>query len=242
MPYSLGTYGLGLVAGVLSSLSPCVLPLIPLVVGPAVSAHPLGLLALSGGLALSFTVIGLAVATVGLAAGLDADFFRLAAAVLMVGFGLVLLSKPFHDRFAALAAGFGNFGSGLMQKVTGNGVASQFTVGLLLGAVWSPCVGPTLGAASLFASQQQHLAGVALTMALFGIGASLPLLLMGWLGRAAVARWRGYLLTANRYGNAALGVVLIGTGALVGVGFDKQLETILVNASPAWLTDLTTRF
>jgi cytochrome c biogenesis protein CcdA len=242
MAYSLGTYGLGMVAGVLSTLSPCVLPLVPLVVGPAVSAHPLGLLALSGGLALSFTVIGLVVATVGLAAELDADFFRLVAAVLMVGFGLMLLSRPFHDRFAASAARFGDFGNGLMQKVTGHGVASQFVIGLLLGAVWSPCVGPTLGAASLFASQQQHLIDVTLTMALFGIGASLPLLLIGWFGRVAIARWRGYLLTANRYGKSALGVVLIATGALVGTGVDKRLETILVNASPTWLTDLTTRF
>src|SRR5260370_23536224 len=76
MDFSLGTYGLGIVAGILSTLSPCVLPLIPLVVRPAASAHPLGLLALSSGLALSFTVIGLLVATIGLAAGLDADFFR----------------------------------------------------------------------------------------------------------------------------------------------------------------------
>ncbi|MGE0853240.1 MAG: cytochrome c biogenesis CcdA family protein [Hyphomicrobiaceae bacterium] len=242
MPYSLGTYGLGMAAGVLSTLSPCVLPLIPLVVGPALSAHPLGLLALSGGLALSFTVIGLVVATVGLAAGLDADFFRIVAAVLMVGFGLVLLSGRLQDRFGASAARFGDLGNGLMHKVTGHGVAGQFMIGLLLGAVWSPCVGPTLGAASLFASQGQHLADVALTMALFGIGASLPLLLIGWFGRVAVARWRGYLLTANRYGKSALGVVLIATGALVGSGLDKHLEAILVNASPAWLTDLTTRF
>src|SRR5260370_1658459 len=74
MDFSLGTYGLGIVAGILSTLSPCVLPLIPLVVRPAASAHPLGLLALSSGLALSFTVIGLLLATIGLAAGLDCDF------------------------------------------------------------------------------------------------------------------------------------------------------------------------
>ncbi len=93
------------------------------------------------------------------------------AAILMVGFGLVLLSGRFQDRFAAAAARFSDLGNGLMQNVTGKGIVSQFMIGLLLGAVWSPCVGPTLGAASLVASQRQHLVDVALTMSLFGIGA-----------------------------------------------------------------------
>ena len=89
-----GSYGLGFLAGLLSILSPCVLPLVPIVVGTAVAAHPLGVLALAFGLAVSFTSVGLFVATVGLAIGLDADWFRRVAAVLLVGFGMVLLSGP----------------------------------------------------------------------------------------------------------------------------------------------------
>jgi cytochrome c biogenesis protein CcdA len=129
-----------------------------------------------------------------------------------------------------------------MQNVTGKGIVSQFMIGLLLGAVWSPCVGPTLGAASLVASQRQHLVDVALTMSLFGIGAFVPLLIIGSFGRTVMARWRGHLSTANKYGKSALGLILMATGVFVGTGFDKRVETILVNASPAWLTDLTTRY
>ena len=65
-----------------------------------------------------------------------------------------------------------------------SGLAGQFAVGLLLGAVWSPCVGPTLGAASLLASQGKDLPQVALTMVVFGIGAAVPLILLGLLSRA----------------------------------------------------------
>ena len=60
-----GSYGFGFLAGILSLLSPCVLPLVPIVVGTAVAAHPLGALALAAGLALSFTSVGLFAATIG---------------------------------------------------------------------------------------------------------------------------------------------------------------------------------
>ena len=109
-------------------------------------------------------------------------------------------------------------------------------VGLLLGAVWSPCVGPTLGAASVLAARAENLTVVALTMLAFGIGAALPLLVIGLMSREALARWRGRLLAAGSGGKVALGVLLVAVGVLVLTGLDKRLETILVEASPAWLT------
>ena len=85
------TLGLALLAGILSTLSPCVLPLIPLILGAALSEHKLGPAALAVGLALSFTTVGLFVATIGFAVGLDAGIFRSAAAILMVAVGIVLV-------------------------------------------------------------------------------------------------------------------------------------------------------
>jgi cytochrome c biogenesis protein CcdA len=129
---------------------------------------------------------------------------------------------------------FGGFSTG--------GLGGQFAVGLLLGAVWSPCVGPTLGAASVLASQRSDLGAVAVTMLAFGLGAALPLVLLGFVSREAMARWRGRLLAAGQHGKHAMGVVLIATGLLIVSNFDKAIETFLVDASPAWLTELTTRF
>ncbi len=63
----LATVGFAFIAGILSILSPCVLPLLPIVIGAAASQHRLGPLALSCGLAISFTAIGILVATVGFA-------------------------------------------------------------------------------------------------------------------------------------------------------------------------------
>ena len=81
---SAATLGLALLAGVLSVLSPCVLPLLPIVLGTAASQHRLGPAALAAGLALSFTAIGLFVATIGFAAGLDTGVFRTVSAVLLI--------------------------------------------------------------------------------------------------------------------------------------------------------------
>ncbi len=97
------TLGLAFLAGILSVLSPCVLPLLPLVLGAAASEHRLGPAALAAGLALSFVVIGLFVATVGFAIGLDTDVFRTVAAILLVLVGLVLMVPAVQTRLAVAA-------------------------------------------------------------------------------------------------------------------------------------------
>lgn len=233
---------LALLAGTLSVLSPCVLPLIPIVLGAAVGEHRFGPAALAAGLALSFVTIGLFVATIGFSIGLDLDVFRSVAAVLLIIMGAVLLMPRVQARVAAAAGPVGNWMQAQAGEVPGRGLGKQFTVGVLLGAVWSPCVGPTLGAASLLAARAENLGLVALTMFAFGIGAALPLLLIGMMSREAMSLWRGRLLAAGQGGKAAMGAILVATGLLILSGLDKRLEAILVAASPAWLTDLTTRF
>lgn len=233
---------LALLAGTLSVLSPCVLPLIPIVLGAAVGEHRFGPAALAAGLALSFVTIGLFVATIGFSIGLDLDVFRSVAAVLLIVMGAVLLIPRVQEQVAAAAGPVGNWMQAQAGEVPGRGLGKQFTVGVLLGAVWSPCVGPTLGAASLLAARAENLGLVGLTMFAFGIGAALPLLLIGMMSREAMSRWRGRLLAAGQGGKAAMGAILVATGLLILSGLDKRLEAILVAASPAWLTDLTTRF
>ena len=237
-----GALGLAFLAGVLTVLSPCVLPLLPIVLGAAASQHRLGPLALAGGLALSFTAIGLFVATIGFAAGLDSGFFRTVSAVLLIGVGLVLLVPRLQEQFALAAAPVSNWAGGYADNFTPGGLGGQFGLGLLLGAVWSPCVGPTLGAASVLATKGENLPQVAVTMLAFGIGAALPLLLLGILSREALMRWRSRLMEGGKAGKTALGLILVAVGLLVATGLDKRLEAILVEASPDWLTQLTTRF
>ena len=237
-----GSVGFGFLAGVLSILSPCVLPLLPLVVGGAASAHRAGPLMLAAGIAASFTGIGLFIATVGFAAGLDGTVFRAASAVLLGAMGVVLLSGAMQQRFALATGRVGNAGHHLLQRLAPSGLGGQLVVGLVLGAAWSPCVGPTLGAASTLAAQGRDLSAVAAVMLAFGLGAALPLLLIGGLSRQAMLRWRGRMMQAGETGKLVLGAGALAVAVLILSGMDHRLEAVLVAASPAWLTDVTTRF
>lgn len=237
---SLASLGLAAVAGALSTLSPCVLPLVPIVLGSAATEHRYGPLALATGLALSFTAIGLFVATIGFAIGLDAALFRNAAATILLVIGAVLMVPAFQERFAVTAGPAGHWFQNQFGDFSTSGIHGQFALGLLLGAVWSPCAGPTLGAASVLASQGANLAEVTLTMALFGIGAALPLLLIGSISRERVARLRGTLSSTGHGMRIGLGGLLFILGLAVLLGFDKPLEAWLVDHLPDWLTRLTT--
>lgn len=238
----IGTMGLAVLAGVLSVLSPCVLPLLPIVLGTAQSEHRLGPAALASGLAVSFTVIGLFVATIGFAIGLDTDVFRAISAALLLAVGTVLLVPRLQAQFAVAAGPVGAWVDDRFGGFTATSLWGQFGLGLLLGAVWAPCVGPTLGAASILAAKGEDLGQVAATMLAFGVGAALPLMVLGFASREAMLRWRGRLADAGKGGKMVLGVVLVAIGLLVATGADKRLETALVDASPEWLTNLTTRF
>jgi cytochrome c biogenesis protein CcdA len=239
---TIATLGLALLAGMLSALSPCVLPLLPIVLGSAASAHRLGPVALALGLCTSFIAIGLFVATIGFAIGLDAGVFRFVAAAIMIAVGASLLVPRLQEQFAVAAGPAANWASAHLGTLDKRGLAGQFLVGMLLGAVWSPCVGPTLGAASVLAAQGTDLGQVALTMLMFGLGAALPLLLIGLLSREAMLRLRNRMLTAGGAMKAALGLVLVLVGLAVASGLDKTIEAKLVDWSPMWLTELTTRY
>lgn len=242
MNFGAATYGLGLTAGVLSTLSPCVLPLVPVLVAAAVTAHRWGALALGLGLTLSFTVVGIFLATLGASLGLDPDTFRLVGAVILALFGLVLLIPRLQDLFARATAVLSSSGSQLLARVTLGGLTGQFAVGALLGIVWSPCVGPTLGAATTLASQGKDLGQIALLMLIFGIGAALPLVLLGSLSRASMMTIRGRLLSTGKYGKQIFGLILLALGVLIATGTDKSLEAWILDRTPDWLTALTTKY
>jgi cytochrome c-type biogenesis protein len=233
---------LALLAGVLSTLSPCVLPLLPIVLGAALTEHRLGPVALALGVAVSYVAVGLFVATVGFAIGLDQDILRNVAAALLIVIGAVLLLPKLQGQLAVAAGPFGNWAQNQAGGMSTRGLTGQFALGLLLGVVWSPCVGPTLGAASVLAAQGKDLGTVAITMIAFGIGAAAPLIVLGLLSREVLMRWRERLLKAGKTGKYALGALLLLLGVLIVSGLDRRLETALVDASPVWLTHLTTRF
>jgi cytochrome c biogenesis protein CcdA len=242
MDFGPATYLFGYIAGALSTLSPCVLPLLPIVIATAVARHRFGPLALAVGLTVSFAVVGTFIATAGASLGADPAALRKMAAALLVLFGIVLLVPALQARFASATARLSGSGDDLLARLPSNGWAGQLAVGVVLGLVWSPCVGPTLGAATTLASQGRNVGQIALLMLIFGLGASTPLLLIGSLSREAAVRLRGTLATFGERGKWLLGALLVAMGLVILTGRDKPLETWLLDHSPDALTELTTRF
>ncbi|MBI3901907.1 MAG: cytochrome c biogenesis protein CcdA [Nitrosomonadales bacterium] len=236
----LASYGLSFAAGGLSTLSPCVLPLIPILLGSAMAGNRFAPMALGAGLALSFATTGTALASLGQVFDFDPDTLHIVSATLLVAFGLMLLSARLQQRFASASTGVGDAGNNWAASFNPEGLRGQFTLGLLLGIAWSPCVGPTLGVAIGLSSQGQQLAQVALVMLLFGFGAALPIIGLGMLSRQGVQKFRGKLLLLGGRGKQVLGTLMLALGVLMLSGTDKLVEAGLVEITPEWLVRLTT--
>lgn len=227
-------------AGALTILSPCVLPLVPIVLGSAAQKHRFGPLALAAGLVVSFTGTGFLVAAFGESLGIDSEIVRFAGAILLILIGLVLLIPALQHVAERAAAPLANWASQQSGSLDRFGLAGQAGIGLLLGLVWSPCVGPTLGAATILAAQGQDLGEVALVMAAFGLGIASVLLVIALAARGVIARWRGRMLSAGSGGKKLLGVLVIAVGVMIVTGVDRLIEALVVSNSPTWLIDLTT--
>ena len=227
-------------AGALTILSPCVLPLVPIVLGSAAQAHPRGPLALAGGLVTSFTLTGFLLATIGAASGFDCDWVRLTGAALLIAAGVALVVPAAQGLLTRAATPLADWANARKAGMERYGLAGQAAIGVLLGLVWSPCVGPTLGAATVLAAQGESLTMVALTMAAFGLGIASVLLVLAFPARSLLAQWRGRMMSAGGTGKRVLGGLLMVVGMLIMSGGDKLIEGVLVSASPDWLVDLTT--
>jgi cytochrome c-type biogenesis protein len=233
---------LGFAAGALTILSPCVLPLVPIVLGSAAQKHKFGPLALAAGLVVSFTVFGLVIAVLGASLGFDGEGLRLAGAIILAAAGLALVVPWIQAALTRAATPLANWASVRQQGLERYGLVGQAAIGVLLGMVWSPCVGPTLGAASALAAQGKDIGQVAVVMLSFGLGIATVLLGIAFASRSLMNRWRTRLLSTGTGGKRLLGTLLIAVSLFIVTGFDRYLEGIIVSASPDWLINVTTAF
>jgi len=232
---------LGYAAGALSTLSPCVLPILPIVLFGALERHLWGPVALAAGLAVSFAGVGIVLASVGFSVGIEPDTLRFAVAALMGAAGVILLVPALQGRVASLASPVAGKGQVLLDRVQPSGIWGQFALGALLGVIWSPCSGPTLGAAIGLATQGNDLGWAASTMAAFALGAATPILLLAYGSRQAIMARRDWMARASRIGKPLMGAAFVCIGLSVLTGFDKVVETSLTRAMPDWLVTVTTR-
>jgi len=231
---------LGYGAGVLTILSPCVLPLVPVVLGSAAQRHRYGPLALAFGLVAGFTSVGFLLAVFGSSLGIDANAVRISGAIMLAIAGVFLLATPLQDALANAAGPLIAWAGDRQQNFDDRGLLGQGMIGLLLGLVWSPCVGPTLGAAVALAAQGEELGQVAATMAAFSAGIATVLLVIAFVGRNLFNRMKGSVSATAKSAKFVLGAMLLAVGLLILTGLDRSIETYFVTAAPDWLIRATT--
>lgn len=238
----MGALLLAFLAGALTTINPCVLPLLPIVFASALASGKLGPVALVAGLVTSFTLLGVAIAAAGDVFGLSERVLRSISAVLFIAIGIVLIVPALEKRFSALFAGIGSSSAALASRASAFGLMGQFAIGLLLGAVWSPCSGPALGAAIALAAQSGGVPQAMLRMAVFGLGTASILLLLAFGSRALVMQRRERLAKIAPAAKRIAGALFLVLGIAALTGLDKIIETKLLDVTPDWLVTLTTRF
>jgi cytochrome c-type biogenesis protein len=231
---------LALLAGVLSTLSPCVLPILPIIVSSALQDKAKGLIALVLGLSISFAIMGTFISYSAMMWNFDTNIIRNVSAVLILFFGLIMILDKWNMKFIEITSKLTNKGNDKLATHDSKGIKGQFSLGLLLGMVWVPCVGATLGTAIGLAVNGDSMVSAFITMLFFGIGAGLPLLLVGFASNLFKNK-TSISLGAGK-AKKILGFMLVLISLLVLTGFDKQLEILLLNNTPDWLLDLTTKF
>lgn len=227
------------VAGLLTLINPCVLPVLPIVLATALQASRRGPLAVAAGLSLSFVVLGVAVTAFGHALGLSIDDISRAGAVLMIGFGLVLLVPRFSAAFSTATAGVAARADGQLDVVDRSGLRGQFLGGLLLGAVWSPCVGPTLGGAISLASQGQNLGYATIVMVAFAAGVSTIVLALGYGARSALQKRQALMRKIAISARPIMGIAFVAVGLMLFFQLHHYIEGWLLDHLPPWLIDLS---
>ncbi|WP_336947640.1 MULTISPECIES: cytochrome c biogenesis protein CcdA [unclassified Asaia] len=240
MSYALNP-ALAYAAGALTILSPCVLPLVPIVLSSAAQRHRLAPVALTAGLVLAFSFTGFVVAVFGQTIGIDVLSVRAAGAIVLCFSGLVLLVPKLQsaaERLMTPAAAWAGRQQALFDEHAG--LWGQALIGMLLGVVWAPCAGPTLGAAIALAAGGRDLGEAAVVMAAFGLGISSVLLAIAFAARNAFTHWRGRAMVAGKRGKILLGSVLLFVGITILTGADRHIEAIMLDYLPKSVTKWST--
>ena len=237
--------GLALIAGFLSTLQPCVLPLIPIAVGGALNQNKYAPLWIGLGMLSFYALLGAITGFIEPLFGFEPSEFKTIGAVMMVVTGLILLLPH-------VFSGARVFYSGVMNQLNKRAAALSFEspfacvlMGAILSLIWAPCAGPMLASAftlltsGLIAQGPSDFKGImqgSVLLGVYGVGAAAPLILLAYLTRTAFSRWRPTLLKTQSVLTKALGIFFLIFGVLILSGALKTLEIYLLNLLPeSWL-------
>lgn len=234
--------GMALLAGGLTILSPCVLPMLPVVLGGSVQTNRLAPAAIGAGMIVAFALFGVVVGVLGDSLGLDADVIRTFGAWMLVAMAAVLLVPGLAGRMSALLSPLATVASERSTKVDAGSLRGAFVLGALLGMVWSPCSGPLLGSTMMLLATEGGAWRGGVLLGFFGVGAAMPLVGLAYVSRAGFMRIRDRILPRVDALKRGFGVLVGLVGIAILTGWDKRIEAAVVQNLPeAWI-NLTVMF
>ena len=224
--------GLAFAAGLLTVAAPCVLPLLPVVLGATAAGGPGARpVFIAAGFALSFTLLALVFGSVQHLLGLEQQTVRNLGAGLLVVFGLCMVWPGAFQRLSIACGGLLNRVSQVGDRA-GPGWAGGILVGVSLGAIWTPCAGPVLATILTLVATQSSWAASAGLLALYALGAALPMLGIAYGGQWALTRVRILSSHSHRL-QQGMGVVIAAVGLLTLLQYDTQVTLWLSDFYPA---------
>lgn len=225
------TAGFAFLAGVITVLSPCVLPLLPVILATAAQegkGRPAGVVV---GFVGSFALATLTLSFLVRSLGVSPDLNRLFAAFILILLGLVLSIPALHRAFEGGASRLvSRMPAGRFRS---NGFLGGLAVGAGLGLAWSPCVGPIMASVITLALNQQVDAGAVVVTLAFATGTAIPMAAVVIGGRAFVSRLRWFQTNAQAI-QRVMGVLLVLTGVGILLGWDRQIQILLLTWFPGW--------
>ncbi len=234
--------GVSFAAGLLTTLSPCVLPLLPIFVGGAMQNNRSAPMWMGIGMTIAFTVAGTMLGALGPALGVEAGQLHMAAALCLAVFGVALWIDRLAGLVSRIAQPLALSADRLAGSVGHQSPVAALFFGGLLGLAWTPCAGPMLASTlALVASGRDGALG-ALLLGLFGFGAATPLILAAYASRAGFSRLSGWALLHGRALRRGFGTVAFVSGAFIASGFDRLVATYLLERMPDPWLELVTRF
>ncbi|MEK7591823.1 MAG: cytochrome c biogenesis protein DipZ [Patescibacteria group bacterium] len=232
-------------AGVVTILSPCILPILPIILSSTIGGQNIGKSRPTGvviGFILSFTFFTLFLSTIVKLSGISADILRLISVVVIAGFGVSLLIPQFQvlvERLFSKLAGFMPSSQGRNSLPAGRqGFGGGLLIGLSVGLLWTPCVGPILASViSLAITGTVTFDAFLITLA-YALGTAIPMFLIMLGGQNALRRipWL-FANTANI--QKAFGVLMILTAIGIFLNVDRKFQTFIISTFPQYGVGLT---
>ena len=214
---------LALLAGVVTVAAPCTLPMLPILLGASVGqtgkVRP-AMIAL--GFVMSFSMVALLLSAITRVFDFDPNHLRNAAAILLLGFGLLMIWPAPFEWLSVRIGGFGGH-----SAASRHGVIGGFVLGTTLGLVWTPCAGPVLGSILTVVATSIDTAWASALLVVYAIGAAIPMLAIAYGGQAVTTRVRGIARISPRL-QQGFGIVVVA----FAIASYFQYDTLIV----AWLT------